>query len=346
MQDYIVSDKIFSHLDRLEKYLHGKRTEPITVEIHPTNLCNNRCFYCIAERYRGVQSLTKEELLKIVRMLSAMGTKGIIFSGGGEPFVNLHTIHAIRGAVELGMDVGVITNGLGIKKDDIKDLVRCCTWIRVSIDTVNREVYKTIRGVDGLDKVIENIKGLVAEKKRQASSCTIGTQTVVTANNIDELFETAKFLRDLGADYFQIRPLEAKEPYPIEYIARAQAYIVKCKSLQSDKFKIVDTAYKWAEVDPTKEPKKNYKTCHILPFNGAVDATGDIYLCCHLVGNSKFSYGNLLRDRVEEIFVKRSIAMKEVDINQSYCPIACRGSLVNQTIEENYFKERPHKNFL
>ena len=83
-------------------------------------------------------------------------------------------------------------------------------------------------------------------------------------------------------------------------------------------------------------------------MNGAVDANGDIYLCCHLVGYKDFCYGNLITDSAEDIFKKRKEVMEakwEAGMSQ-YCPIACRGSQVNQTIEENYFKDKPHRNFL
>jgi len=346
MKEYITSDKIFSHLNRLCNYLDLRRVDPITVEVHPTNRCDNKCYYCIANRYRGEQTLSERELVIIIGKLAEMGVKGIIFSGGGEPFCSPHLKMAAETARIEGMDVGIITNGYGIKKKDYLWIVKECEWIRISLDTINKKIYKKIRGVDGLDRVVENIRGLVKERKESNSSCTIGTQAVVTPYNIEGLFETAKFVKDLGVDYFQIRPLEGDYTYTTEEFEKIYYYIKISKALEHENFKIIDTAYKWNEVDPLKDIKKDYKKCHILPFNGAVDACGDIYLCCHLVGYNQFCYGNLLTDSVEDIFERRDNLIENFKINPQYCPVACRGSLVNQTIEENYFKEKKHKNFL
>ena len=38
--------KIFRHTEHINKFLRGERVAPIYVRIKPTNICNQRCFYC------------------------------------------------------------------------------------------------------------------------------------------------------------------------------------------------------------------------------------------------------------------------------------------------------------
>ena len=38
--------KIFHHMDCIKDFLKGKRVPPIYLRIKPTNICNQKCYYC------------------------------------------------------------------------------------------------------------------------------------------------------------------------------------------------------------------------------------------------------------------------------------------------------------
>ena len=52
------------------------------------------------------------------------------------------------------------------------------------------------------------------------------------------------------------------------------------------------------------EHERAYKDCHCFKLIGAIDTNGDIYVCCHKVGQKEFCYGNLITDTIKEIYNK------------------------------------------
>ena len=50
MDNYIASNKIFMHPDRIKAYLNNEPVMPISVKLRLTDNCNLRCKYC---SYRG-----------------------------------------------------------------------------------------------------------------------------------------------------------------------------------------------------------------------------------------------------------------------------------------------------
>lgn len=39
--------KVFYHMDRIEKLLKNQRVAPVYVRLKPTNVCNQKCYYCV-----------------------------------------------------------------------------------------------------------------------------------------------------------------------------------------------------------------------------------------------------------------------------------------------------------
>ena len=62
MDKFITSDKVFYHLDRLSDWENGNIVNPITFEIHPSNLCNSKCYYCVAEKILDGHMMSREKL--------------------------------------------------------------------------------------------------------------------------------------------------------------------------------------------------------------------------------------------------------------------------------------------
>lgn len=127
-----------------------------------TDLCNFRCVYCRPPE--GVQLipheniLRYEEIMKIVDVAAEIGIRKIRVTGG-EPLVRRGVVDFIRKLTSTDSieDVGLTTNGalLGMMAPDLKGagLKR----INVSLDSLRRDVFKSITGSDMLDTVLESI---------------------------------------------------------------------------------------------------------------------------------------------------------------------------------------------
>jgi GTP 3',8-cyclase len=337
---YISSSKVFQHPDKLSLWLDGRNREisPITIELHISNICNQHCNYCFSVEIQDKHIMSVDDATKAIDKIALLGTKGIIFSGGGEPTIHKSFNKLIEYSYRRGMDVGVITNCMAIDSTISETILKYCSWIRISIDTIDKETYAKTRGVDGVGKVINNIKRLLSLRIKFGSATTIGVQTVLTPENISSIEETCREFDRLLVDYHQIRPLEN-----VKYDPNLYTDIISILGNLKKKYKRIIISTKWDTVNTTDITKKPFSSCHAYPLIGAVSAYGYIYICCHMIGIDKFCYGNVLTDSVDELLSNREIASK--NINVAKCPIACRGSEINRTLE-GLIQDDIHSSFL
>lgn len=345
---FITSDKIFYHPDILDQWRHKKIVRPVTFEIHPSNRCNNNCYYCSAAKFKDGSLMQSQELEAAIRKLFVMGVKGLIFSGGGEPLCNPATIEAVVFSKRLGLSVGFITNGLLLNAKVSRILLKNCEWIRISLDSLDSLTYKKIRGADSLKEVEKGIKTLLGEKARLKSVCTVGVQSVINKYNCGQIPEFIKKSQGKfkGLDYIQIRPLEVISKNS-PYSAKELAWIKRGFFLAKKNNLLVRTiiSVKWNLIFGKRE--YGFTACHSYGMIGAVDSHGDIYICCHMVGNDSFRYGNIFRDSINKIFRQRElVARKTIKYKISrLCPVGCRGSSINRRLE-GLLCGIEHSNFL
>lgn len=344
---YITTDKIFSHFDTLYQWKHGQDIFPITVEIHLTEQCNNRCFYC--HYPKTPQTMAFSDFTTAIEQLSRIHTKAIILSGGGEPTLHPQAINALPMISAAGMDAAIITN-LGQYDEDIYlAILKYCTWCRISLDSSNAYLYQKIRGVEGFERVIFNIQQLVKCKKKLQVSTTIGVQSVVNQYNWDDIFNEIKLASQLGVDYVQIRPVETMPGeeviYSIAQYDQIMQQIEAGRQFERDDFKVI-RSNKWDIITPyfaTRE--QGFSFCHAYMMIAAIDVRGDMYVCCHQIENRNQSlcYGNIFHEPIEQIMARRKTVIKNLDLR--HCYLECRASNINRRLE-SLLKAVPHKNFL
>ncbi|MGQ4827615.1 radical SAM protein, partial [Enterococcus faecalis] len=90
--------------------------------------------------------------------------RGVSFTGGGEPMLHKDFTSIIVHARQVGLDVGLITNGSAITARNVDVLVDNLSWVRVSMAGGDPESYKAVQGVDHFDRVIANI-GLLTKAR-------------------------------------------------------------------------------------------------------------------------------------------------------------------------------------
>lgn len=135
--------KLFYHQEALNNLRNGKG-QPITGHLMPTDLCNFKCAFCSVQ-HRAGDSLTMVQIANYFSQLMPLGLKAVILSGGGNPLLFRDGRNDFNALVEylygLGLDIGLITNGLpltdydgrkswrGIKPETLDML----TWVRISL---------------------------------------------------------------------------------------------------------------------------------------------------------------------------------------------------------------------
>ena len=349
MGKFITSDKVFYHLDRVNNWKNNKPVGPITTEIHLTNRCNNKCYYCIAERLKDGKEMSESSAENAIKFFKEIGGKAITFSGGGEPTVSPHFSKSIRFAKSCGLDVGVISNGVNVKGEIADDILDVATWCRISFDSNDSEVYHRIRGTWHFEEVVKNIGDLLDLKDKKESKTTIGLQIVVNKYNYRKIREIVNFLikQFPSVDYIQVRPLEisqSEEPYSLDQLEQ-----IKPQLNQVRINKKVVVSDKWDLLFDNPKREFGFSACHCIEFIGAIDAYGDWYLCCHTVGMEQYKICNVFKTQPHNFQIKLIDAMRKLGktkgLNPRVCPVGCRGSTINRCLE-GLLHEPEHKNFL
>ncbi|MDR2613237.1 MAG: radical SAM protein [Deltaproteobacteria bacterium] len=181
---------------------------PVSVELSLTNRCNLGCVYCSDAAIRGrPDRLDHGALKRLFGDLAAGGARGVVFEGGGEPLLSGGFARAAEDCLAAGLSAGLITNGLLLFSGGAPaGLLRRFQWIRVSLDASTAAQYRALKGADGFGRALANIGALC---RLGPPGPAVGAGYVLTSLNDDPrpLRELAARLRDMGADYLQIRPV-------------------------------------------------------------------------------------------------------------------------------------------
>ena len=142
----------------------GRRFPYIRLSI--TDVCNFKCGYCLPNGYQIDKSdnrkfLSSEEIEKLAKGLSELGVSKIRLTGG-EPTVRKDFFDIIKILKnKSGIKKTVITTN-GYRLDQIAEKLvdSGIDGINISIDSLNREIFKNITGHDRLLEILKGIEKL------------------------------------------------------------------------------------------------------------------------------------------------------------------------------------------
>lgn len=334
------SHKLIYHPDVVSRWLKGENIYPIEIEISPSGACNHRCVFCAVD-YIGYQPnfLDKEIILRDILGMSKKGLKSVICSGEGEPLLNVEMSNIANGIKAYGVDVAMSTNGALFTKDKAKECLAAFTWIRFSVASMEENSYDKIqRGKKGdLERVKTNLADAVKIKHDQRLKTTLGVQCLLMPDNMLQLPDMAKQLREIGVDYLTIKPysqhLHSENTFEIDYETMLELE-QDIKQYATDNFAI----YFRANAMKKMHHEKCYKQCLGLPFMTHIDAKGNVWPCVAHIGTEEFCYGNIYEQTFEEIWkgTKRQEIIQKLnglDINK-VCREACRLDEINKYLDE------------
>ncbi len=177
----------------------GRKITYLRVSV--TDRCNFRCRYCFSiknwKKLGHEDILRFEELLEVIKVGVSLGIKKVRVTGG-EPLVRKGLEYFIKKLSGLSgiEDLGLTTNGyfledLGreLKKAGLKR-------INISLDTLDRDKFKWLTGVDGLEKVL---KGIESALKLGFDPVKINT-VVIKGFNDEEVIRLASLTLDLPVE--------------------------------------------------------------------------------------------------------------------------------------------------
>jgi len=179
------------------------------MRISVTDRCNLQCRYCmpdVSEHLPMDSLLTYEEIAFVCARAAELGIDSFRITGG-EPLVRkgcpalvcmLKQIPGIR-------RVAMTTNGI-LLADHLEELLDAgLDAVNISLDTLDREQYRTITGRDELDRVLDSVR-------RAAGRLPVKINCVVQKGiNEDAPAQLAALARDLPVDvrFIELMPIGA-----------------------------------------------------------------------------------------------------------------------------------------
>jgi MoaA/NifB/PqqE/SkfB family radical SAM enzyme len=124
----------------------------------PTTRCNSRCGSCDYWRTDGAHDLRYDEVASLCIELRALRTKLVVFTGG-EPLVREDVFELADLFRAQGVALHLLTSGLALERHAAKVAERFAA-VTVSLDGHTRDLYRRIRGVDGLEAVERGVRRL------------------------------------------------------------------------------------------------------------------------------------------------------------------------------------------
>jgi MoaA/NifB/PqqE/SkfB family radical SAM enzyme len=100
----------------------------------------------------------------------------------------------------LGKKVNIITNGVLIDDAWADHLVKGADWIQISVNAATKLTHELVNRKSSFDRVIANIKKLVAAKQEYALAVRIIFKYTIVAENVHEIADAILFAEDIGCD--------------------------------------------------------------------------------------------------------------------------------------------------
>jgi MoaA/NifB/PqqE/SkfB family radical SAM enzyme len=369
------ADKALFHADRLRVIQDRGQPYPVHVEVVLSDLCNQDCSFC-AYRLEGYSSnelfndplatvprnpnrmLPADKVMQLLDDCKEMGVKAIQLTGGGEPTLHPAFDQVVRGVLDRGMSLAVVTNGTLLHRPSTwlttthgisrVALLARASWVRVSLDAAVAENYTRIRRVhpNTFDHVLSNVRLFVAEVARQKSQCRVGFGFVVTPDNYHELSAAIDLAEQLAVD--NIRISAAFTPggfrYHEPYASDVQSTIAREKSIRRrDGFTIYDNFGDRLEDLEKKRP--DYDRCPIMQLQTYVAGDGNVYTCCMNAYNRRGQIGSFLENGFKALWDSQHKRELFEGFHAKRCP-ACmynpKNRLMNSALDGERISDPDH----
>ena len=348
-------NKVFGHLDRLAALQRGERPPPVSVEIDLSNRCSLGCEWCHfaythtrgplagkrekpAGAVAGGDLMDRELAASILDQLAAIGTRAVIWTGGGEPTLHPEFTWIIQYAAACGLDQGIYTNGAHLKSPAVYWVRRHLTWAYVSLDECDAESYKRSKGVDAFERACRGVRNLVAAD----GDAAIGVGFLLHQDNWYRADEMLALGRELGASYVQFRPTilysqdsPGEVDGPTDWVTFATRTLERL-AREPDVIADLDrfAAYRdWRG--------HGYRTCWFSGLSTVITPNGKVWRCVNKREHAGAELGDLSRESFADIWA-RSGGPCAVD---GSCRVMCRGHLANLTLDA-VMQPREHAAFI
>lgn len=249
----------------LLKDSHNRIIRDLRVSL--TDRCNFRCFYCLPNGEpplaRKETILTFEEIAEICEIFVGLGVEKIRLTGG-EPLLRKDVENLVEKLARLKVqspkskvqsprlkDLALTTNGFSLKNraENLKNLG--LDRVTISLDSLQKENFKKITGVDKFEEVLEAI-----EAAQKAGLNPVKINAVIVRDwNEGEVVDFARFARenDLAIRFIEYMPLDSQHEWRREQVVSGKEIFAKINEVfplrLKEKSRGSETAWKYEFAD-------------------------------------------------------------------------------------------------
>lgn len=150
--------------------------------------CNQKCTKCSHWKYKDQAGrLPIEKFLSGIKSIQTATELCIV---GGEPLLFKNEIYKIlQGLADTDIRTVIITNGVSMDREFIQTVSKYNIHIVVSIDTIDKEFWKFVRGTNSKDKVLKNFEYAITV----LTTAQISIQSVLSEETQTHIVEVADY---------------------------------------------------------------------------------------------------------------------------------------------------------
>ncbi len=290
------------------------RGRPILAVFEVCLRCNSACGYCNLPLNVGRYEMTREEIRRVFSHLYRDGLR-FLFIQGGEPLLRRDLPKVLEDLAAIGFALTLITNGTRLTPDLVAALACLKVGVSVSLDTLDRERYRQIRGADQLDQVLKGIELLADFPHAKYLTC------IVSEVNRGDVLDVVRFARArgfvpvVGAYHWGIERYGKVEPALL--YERQIARSVFSQVLESG---LVPQGYfrRYLRDNVRWLGGESLEPCDAGRYSIAIDASGNVAPCLALK-----PAGNLLESSLDDILTRFDGEAIQACSDRSSCNLLC-----------------------
>lgn len=294
-------DKFVGH----EKEIRANRI--ISVQINLLNSCPSRCKSCRKYTWPDFK-WDVNELKNVIKNLKEKFGLQTIFFCGGDPILYKDFPELIDFLCEQEIQYSLITTLLTTNYSLLEKISKTAYRIHVSVDAVDKELYKEIRGVNGFDLMRKNLK-YINEIKGKNELPIIRFSSTIGTLNCKSVIDIYNFAKENNAllryNLLRIWDGISMSKEDENYFYNQLKLIIddernNKKQITNANFLLLGDLCK-CEIEKCR-----------LPFVSCViDANGDLYPCCWIMEEFDYydkqkerSYGNVAGNKSSYEIIK------------------------------------------
>lgn len=275
------------HIERIAELRAGRDIVPTHVQLILSDLCNQDCHFCAYRMEGGFSTanfadadgnrnpkrfIPTAKAIEILDDCKALGVGAIEFTGGGEPTVHQDCMAIIAHAQALGLQTGLVTNGVRLKPHPALEAL---TWLRISLDAGTAETYARIRRSSAWDTVMATLT-----RVGQLRGPLVGVGFVVTRENAHELHAAALLVKAAGIPYLRVSAMFSDQgaAYYKGQLTLISSERALARGVQDEKFRVVD--FFDDRVGDLRQAAPDYQFCGEQQFVLYIGGDQKVYTCC------------------------------------------------------------------